>query len=98
MNRAGYMAIRYLIDRIGLAAQDAIRLVGEARGHSLARESYLNVLLDAETIAYAREQARYSYLVDISKYWKYIPGTRFKSRAFENWRQNLKRKLPTEKP
>ena len=92
------MAIRYLIDRLGLAAQDAIRLVGEARGHSLARESYLNVLLDAETIAYAREQARYSYLIDISKYWKYVPGTRFKSRAFDNWRDNLKRKTGEDIP
>ena len=73
INRSGYMVIRYLMDRLGTPADDAIELVStvrkfkisfrlvkvQARGHTMNRESYLKVLVDDEVLDYAREQARY---------------------------------------
>lgn len=87
VNRSGYMVTRYLMDRLGTQADYAIELVSTARGHTMNRESYLRVLVDDEILDYAREQARYSYLIDLKKYWKYVPGTRFTSAAFVAWRE-----------
>ena len=92
VNRAGYMITRYLMDRLGVDPDLAISLVSEARGHTMNRPSYLRVLLDSEVLDYAREQARYSFLIDKEKYWAYSPAQRFKSRAFVNWR-NKQRSL-----
>ena len=86
VNRAGYMITRYLMDRLGFDPNEAIELVSTARGHTMNRPSYLRVLLDSEVLDYAREQARYSFLIDREKYWAYSPAQRFKSRAFVNWR------------
>ena len=59
VNRAGYMVTRYLMDRLGVPAPQAIDIVSEARGHTMNRNSYLKVLVDEEVLEYAREQARY---------------------------------------
>lgn len=93
INRAGYMVSRYLIDRFGLSAEDAIKRVTEARGHEFGEEIYGRVLADEEVLSMARQQVHYTFLADKHKYFQYKPATRFKSDKFTTWKKTAKRKM-----
>ena len=56
-----------------------------------SRKHYETILRDKELLDYAREQARYTYLFDLDKFWRYVPGHRFKSQAYVTWRKNVKK-------
>ncbi|XP_059611008.1 RNA/RNP complex-1-interacting phosphatase [Phlebotomus argentipes] len=63
VNRTGYMICRYLMDCLNLQAEDAIKRVEEARGHSIERKNYTARLRslnsqDAQEIDYARNSWR----------------------------------------
>jgi len=93
VNRAGYMVARYLIDRFGLQAEDAMKRVTEARGVEFHNEIYARVLADEEVLDMARQQVHYTYLADKQKYFQYKAATRFKSDKFLTWKKTAKRKM-----
>ena len=61
------------------------------------RKNYETILRDSELLDYAREQARYTYLFDIEKFWRYVPGGRFRSQAYITWRKSVKKAALDEK-
>ena len=44
INRTGYLICRYLIDQLDWSPEEAIKAFGEARGHKIERENYINDL------------------------------------------------------
>ncbi|KAH9630100.1 hypothetical protein HF086_004806, partial [Spodoptera exigua] len=45
LNRTGYMVCRYMRDRLGIPAKDAIKRFEKARGYQIERENYVADLL-----------------------------------------------------
>lgn len=97
VNRSGYMVARYLIDRFGSSPTEAIQRITEARGKGFDRENYIRVLMDSEIREMARLQMHYTYLADKQKYFQYVPGMRFRNRAFSTWKKTAKRKADAAK-
>ncbi|XP_050563257.1 RNA/RNP complex-1-interacting phosphatase [Spodoptera frugiperda] len=48
LNRTGYMVCRYMRDRLGIPAKDAIKKFEKARGYQIERENYIADLLGEE--------------------------------------------------
>ncbi|GAB1603613.1 hypothetical protein Ahia01_000642600 [Argonauta hians] len=45
VNRTGYLLSLYMISKLGISPQDAIQDVGNARGHPIERQNYIDALL-----------------------------------------------------
>ncbi|XP_075975545.1 uncharacterized protein LOC142976176 isoform X2 [Anticarsia gemmatalis] len=48
LNRTGYMVCRYMRDRLGVPAKDAIKKFEKARGYQIERQNYIADLLGTE--------------------------------------------------
>uniref|UniRef100_A0A2A4JI19 Tyrosine specific protein phosphatases domain-containing protein n=1 Tax=Heliothis virescens TaxID=7102 RepID=A0A2A4JI19_HELVI len=48
LNRTGYMVCRYMRDRLGVPAKDAIKKFEKARGYQIERENYIADLLGSK--------------------------------------------------
>ncbi|XP_073955027.1 RNA/RNP complex-1-interacting phosphatase [Choristoneura fumiferana] len=51
LNRTGYMVCRYMRDRLGIPAREAIRRFEKARGYKIERENYIADILGKNPVA-----------------------------------------------
>jgi len=74
VNRSGYVISRYLMDKMGLNAEEAIQRVEDSRGHPMSK--YKNVLLDNDLRLYLRQRMKYFYGVSTLLFHPFTPDSR----------------------
>ncbi|CAG5086299.1 Oidioi.mRNA.OKI2018_I69.PAR.g11169.t2.cds [Oikopleura dioica] len=74
VNRSGYVVARYLIDKLGISAEDAILRVEDSRGHQMSK--YRNVLLDDDLRVYLRNRMSFFYGVSTLLFHPFTPDSK----------------------